>query len=152
MNVRGADGPLTVSRQTAACRRPALRLGAATVEFACVAAVFFLLVLGIIEIGRGIMVKHLMLAAARQGCRVGILPGNGNAEIASAVQGALTPLGITAESITVQVNDGSGDAQNANSGDEVTVLVSVPVSAITWVPGMRYLGGNIASQYSLRKQ
>src|SRR5579885_2299253 len=83
------------------------RPGAATVEFAVVAPVFFLLALGIIDVGRGLMVQHLMQNAARQGCRAGILPSNGNAEITAAVTGALQPAGISSESITVTVTTAS---------------------------------------------
>jgi Flp pilus assembly protein TadG len=132
-------------------RRPG-RPGASSVEFAVVAPVFFLFVLGVIELGRGIMVEHLMLNAARQGCRVGILPSNGNTEITTAVNSTLAPLGITNDTITVQVNDGVKDAKDAKTNDEITVMVSVPVSSITWVPVTNYLSGTISAQYTLRKQ
>ena len=48
---------------------PPSRRAATAVEFAVVAPVFFLFVLGFIELGRGYMVQHLMTNAARQGCR-----------------------------------------------------------------------------------
>ena len=64
----------------------------------------------------------------------------------------MAPLGIASDTIVVQVNDGSGDALNANANDEVTVTVSVPISSVTWVPGGTYLNGSISSQYTLRKE
>ncbi|HZT80446.1 MAG TPA: TadE family protein [Gemmataceae bacterium] len=128
------------------------RPGAATVEFAVVAPVFFLLALGIIDVGRGLMVQHLMQNAARQGCRAGILPSNGNAEITAAVTGALQPAGISSESITVTVNDGVKDAKYASTGDDITVAVSVPVASVSWLPGTSYVKGNITAQYTMRKQ
>jgi Flp pilus assembly protein TadG len=132
--------------------RKAGRPGAAAVEFAFVAPVFFVFVLGVIEIGRGIMVQHLMLNAARQGCRVGILPSNGNTEITNAVTNALTPSGITSDTIAVTVNDNVLDANKATTGQDITVQVSVPVSSVTWVPLTQYLSGNISAQYTLKKQ
>jgi Flp pilus assembly protein TadG len=122
------------------------------VEFALVAPVFFLTVLGVIELGRGLMLRHMLTNAARQGCRVGILPQNGNTEIQTAANKTLTPLGIKSDTVTVQVNDGTGDAKNAKSDDEVTVIVSVPVSSISWVPVPKYLSGTLTGQYTLRKE
>src|SRR6266850_5882651 len=81
--------------------RPASRLGrrphgAAAVEFAVVAPLLFLVViLPTFEFGRGLMVAELVTNAARSGCRVGILPGNSNSSITSAVNTSLTEQGIT---------------------------------------------------------
>jgi hypothetical protein len=110
------------------------------------------MILGTIELARGLMVRHILTNAARQGCRVGILPGNGNTQITAAANSTLTPLGISGDSISVQVNDGTKDAANANTGDEVTVTVSVPVSSVTWIPGWRYLGTSLSGRYTLRKE
>jgi Flp pilus assembly protein TadG len=137
------------------CRtaRSRLRRWAATsVEFAFVAPVFFLVVLGLIELGRGLMVKHLLANAARQGCRVGIIEGKSNADINAAVTGVLAPLGIASDTVTVDVNDVPGDAINGTAFNELTVIVSVPVSAVTWVPGGTYLSGSLSAQYTLRKE
>jgi len=127
-------------------------MAATSIEFAFVAPVFFMLFLGMVELGRGIMVRHMLMNAARQGCRVGILEGKGNSDITAAANSVLAPLGIASDTILVQVNDGSGDALNANANDEVTVTVSVPISSVTWVPGGTYLNGSISSQYTLRKE
>lgn len=128
------------------------RRAAAAVEFAVAAPVFFLLVLGMLEVGRGLMVQHLLLNAARQGCRSGILPSNGNTQISDTVSGTLASAGITAQSVSVSVNNVSGNASTANSGDAITVTVAVPIAAVTWVPVSQFLSGNISSQYTLRKQ
>jgi Flp pilus assembly protein TadG len=122
------------------------------VEFAFVAPVFLIFVLGIFEVGRGMMVQHLLQSAARQGCRAGILPSNGNTEIANTVSDALRPAGITSQTVSVTVNDVTANANTANTNDDVTVNVTVPANSISWVPGTRYLLGNITAQYTLRKQ
>jgi Flp pilus assembly protein TadG len=128
------------------------RGGASSVEFALVAPVIFLLVLGMIELARGLMVIHMMTNAARAGCRIGILEGKSNSDINAAVTAALQPIGISTETVSVTVNDISSDVQNCNPGDEVTVVVSVPVSTVSWVPYARYLSGTISGQYSLRRE
>jgi Flp pilus assembly protein TadG len=122
------------------------------VEFAVIALPFCILVLGMIELGRGFMVQHLLESAARQGARVGILPSNGNTEITTAVGNVLTPAGITSDSINVQVNDGTLDAKYATTGQDVTVIVSVPASSISWMPFTNYLNGTLSAQYTLKKQ
>jgi len=123
-----------------------------TLEFAIVAPIFFLLVLGIIEIGRGVMVRHMLTNAARQGCRLGIIEGTSNAQINNAATAALAPTGISNDSVTVQVNDGSSDAANAQPGDEITVVVSVPVQNISWVPNVQFLSGSVSGQYTMRRE
>ncbi len=140
------------SQRTLGRKGNAKRPAAAAVEFAVVAVAFFILLIGMIEIARGMMVQNLLLSAARQGVRVGIVSGNGNTEITSAVGDVLTPAGITSDNISVTVNDGVMDAKNATTGQDVTVKVSVPVDTVTWLPFSKYLTGSIAAQYTMRKQ
>jgi Flp pilus assembly protein TadG len=128
------------------------RRAASTVEFALVAPIFFVVVLGLIEVGRGIMVVHLLNNAARAGCRAGAIEGRSNSDISAAVTNSLSTQGITAEAVTVQVNDGTADASAAQPQDEITVKVSIPVGNITWVPGGSYLRGSLSGQYTLRRE
>jgi Flp pilus assembly protein TadG len=129
-----------------------LRRGATTVEFAVVASVFFIFIFGVIEVGRGLMVKHLLTSAARQGCRVGVIEGKANSDITAAVASAFNSQGINGYSVAVQVNNVTADVANSNPGDQVTVTVSAPVSSVTWVPGMHFLKGTITGQYTLRRE
>jgi Flp pilus assembly protein TadG len=131
-------------------RKP--RRAATSVEFAVVAPVFFLMLFGIIEVGRGLMVVHLLNNAARAGCRAGVVEGRSNSDISAAVVGCLSAQGITTEAVSVQVNDGTADASAAQAGDEITVNVSIPVGKVTWVPGGSYLRGTISGQYTLRRE
>jgi Flp pilus assembly protein TadG len=128
------------------------RKGASAVEFAFIAPVMFLMILGMIELARGLMLIHMMTNAARAGCRVGILEGKANSDVTAAVNSALQPIGISTDSVTVDVNDNVSDVANCNPGDEVTVVVSVPISTVSWVPYARYLSGNISGQYTLRRE
>jgi Flp pilus assembly protein TadG len=155
------------ARSTAALRGCALqarpRFGAAAVEFALLVPVLFLLVFTFIEIGRGIMVTHLLTNAARIGARSGIIQGVSTAQITTTVNSYLTANGISGDSATVQVNDGSSDASTAKSGDEITVTVTVPVSQVSWVPvswvpslntgTTGYLNGaTLSGQFTLRRE
>src|SRR5262249_9583400 len=113
---------------------------AAAVEFAVVAPLLFLLLLGMIEFGRGFMVSELLTNAARAGCRVGVLNGSSNDTITTSVTNALTSAGITGATTTVQVNGAVADANPACTGDAVTVLVEIPYSRVTWLPLNPFLG------------
>jgi Flp pilus assembly protein TadG len=110
--------------------------------------------MGIVEVGRAFMVQHLLTNAAREGCRKGVLPGWSTAQITGVVNNALSADGISGDVATVQVNDGAVDASTANSGDEITVKITVPASKISWIPGTSYLPGNanLSSQYTLRRE
>lgn len=128
------------------------RCGASLIEFALVAPVFVLLVMGIIELGRVLMVQHLLTNAARQGCRVGVIGGTSTQTISSTSLQALSSQGVPSVQATVQVNDGSADASTANSGDEITVIISVPMSAISWVPLPAHSSGTLTGRYTLRRE
>ena len=59
------------------------------VEFAIIAPVFFVFVLGLVELGRGLMVQHLLTNAARQGCRLGVIEGKTYTDIQNAAKSVL---------------------------------------------------------------
>jgi Flp pilus assembly protein TadG len=128
------------------------RSGATSVEFAIVAPVFFLMIFGLVEVCRGLMVVHLLSNAARLGVRAGVIEGQSTADIQATVGSALAAVGIDPGPVTVRVNDGATDASAANPGDEITVLVTVPVSKVTWFPGGSFLSGNLSGQYTLRRE
>ena len=98
-------------------KAPQKRLGATVVEFAITAPVFFVMVLGIVEIGRALMVTHLLNNAARRGCRIGIIPGASTDAIKTNVYSTLTNMGVNGDTATVLINEGNTDASGAQSGD-----------------------------------
>jgi Flp pilus assembly protein TadG len=136
------------------CRsgRTRKRLAAATVEAAVITPVLLLILLGIFEIGRGLMAIHLLNNAAEAGCRSGIVEGQTTTQIKAVVVTALTNAGVSGESVSVQVNDGSSDASAAQAGDEITVVAQVPVKSITWVPVPRFLSGSLQGKYTMRRE
>jgi Flp pilus assembly protein TadG len=128
------------------------RSGTTTVEFAVVISVFLVFVFGLVEVGRGFMASHLLTNAARVGCRQGILESQTTATITTAVNSLLATQAIQGATTTVQVNGVVADASTANANDDITVIVSAPVSSLTWVPVTNYLNGNISGQYTLRRE
>src|SRR4051812_47359519 len=96
------------------------RRGAAVVEFAVVSPVFFLLVFGMIEYGRMVMVQQLLTNAAREGARVGVLDNSTASDVTTAVNSYLTAAKITTATITCNPTTPS----SATYGQPVTVTVS----------------------------
>ncbi|WP_425617433.1 TadE/TadG family type IV pilus assembly protein [Anatilimnocola sp. NA78] len=115
------------------------RRGAAAVEFAVVAPVFFLLVFGMIEYGRMVMVQQIVTNAAREGARVAVLDGSTTTAVQTAARNAMASgsITITADKVTVSPNPPS----NAKFGDPVSVTVTVPFNQVSWLPSPMYLGG-----------
>jgi Flp pilus assembly protein TadG len=135
--------------------RPRKRRGANLVEFAFVAPILFAMILGVIEIGRGLMVQQLLTEAARRGARAGVIEGTSSTQIKSAVTDYLASVGVDGSSAGVSVNDAPVDTvetQNMPAYTEITVLVSVPVSSCTWVPAGWFLSGTISGQYTMRRE
>jgi len=129
------------------------RPAAHTVEFAIVSLVFFVVILGIVEMCRVLMVCHLLEEAARRGCRTVVIEGTSNTDAQTAIDNYLPTSGVNGYTMTVLVNDVVANASTANSDDEVTVKVSVPISSVTWIPGNTYFfSGTLTEQSTLRRE
>jgi Flp pilus assembly protein TadG len=123
------------------------RRGVAAVEFAIVAPLFFLMVLGCIEIGRALMVQQVLVNASRAGAREattlnGTLAGATEAAVGYA-SGASVP-GVTA---TISPDPGS-----AKGGDLITVTLSVDFLSVSWSPAPWFLGGQSLTATSVMRK
>jgi Flp pilus assembly pilin Flp len=118
-------------------RRRKNRRGAAVVEFAVVAPLFFLLVFGMIEYGRMVMVQQVLVNASREGARVGVLDNATAADVQERVNAYLTSANINGATITLD----PADPGSAPSGGSISVTVSVPFQQVSWLPGPLFLGG-----------
>ena len=124
------------------------RRGAAAVEFAVVLPVFVLLVFGMIEYGRMVMVQQVITNASREGARCAVLDGATTSSVQSAVTTYLSDAQVSGGSTAV-----SPEPATAASGDPVTVTVSIPFSAVSWLPSPMYLGGKtLSASTSMRRE
>ena len=112
------------------------RRGASVVEFAIVAPVFFLLVFGMLEFGRMVMVQQVITNASREGARRAVLDGVTTAEIETAVADYLSAGSITGAEIVIDPDPPS----DAGYGEPVTVTVSIGFDEVSWLPTPIYLG------------
>jgi Flp pilus assembly protein TadG len=144
-------GKAKVEKVCRLCRRN--RRGASAVEFALVAPVLFLLVFGIIEFGRMIMVQQVVINASREGARAAIIEGVTAPEDPAAVEerarataqdlvysyleGAAIPRDVVPLP-AVDFSDGDGDGYR----ETVAVTVEVPFSQVTWLPAPYLIPGD----------
>jgi Flp pilus assembly protein TadG len=120
------------------CRRD--RRGAAAVEFAIVAPVFFAFLLGMIEIGRGVMVQQIITAASREGARLAVLEGATSSSVTTSVTNYLTVASVSAADTSVTYSPSLPLASGYNG--PVTVTVSLPFNQVSWSPSPIFLKGS----------
>lgn len=108
------------------------RSGAAIVEYALVAPLFFLMLGGVIEFGQAFQIEHLLSVASRRGARFAIVNGSTNNSVEKRIREQVAKtLRVNDAFIGVEiVVNGSGtiDVSQAREGDEISVTVSVPYS------------------------
>jgi Flp pilus assembly protein TadG len=119
------------------CRRN--RGGAAAVEFALVAPVFFGFMLGMLEIGRGVMVQQILTSASREGCRQAVLDGATTSAVTTFINSYLTAAAVPSGGTTVNISPSLPTASGYTG--TVTVTVSIPFSQVNWGPTPIFLGG-----------
>lgn len=124
------------------------RRGAAAVEFALVAPIFFMLVLGMVEIGRAVMVRQVLTNASREGARRAVLDGAKAAEVTTFVTTYLANASVTGATVTFP----QGNPEAAGYGVPVEVKVSVPFSQVSWVTAPMYLGGQTLSASTIMRR
>jgi Flp pilus assembly protein TadG len=122
--------------------------GAAAVEFAIVAPLFFLLLFGMIEYGRCVLVQQVLTNASREGARRAVLDGTDTLDVENVVEGYLTNASITGATVTV-APDPPGDAL---FGEPVTVTVQVPFSQVSWLPAPMFLGNTMMTATSVMRR
>lgn len=127
------------------------RRGAAAVEFAVVAPVFLLLVFGMIEYGRMVMVQQVITNASREGARRAVLDGATTAEVNTTVTSYLESASIDGDDATITVTP--NPPTNAGFGEPVTVTVAIPFDQVSWLPSPMYLGGtNMSATTVMRRE
>lgn len=129
--------------------------GAAIVEFAIVAPIMFMMMLAVFEFGRTFMVMELLTEGARIACRKGIVEGTSSQDIQDAANSFLTSSGINSQQVSISINDSSAnsiEAKNVPAYTEVTVVISVPVSAVSWVPNPLFTSGLLSGQFTMRRE
>jgi Flp pilus assembly protein TadG len=138
MTPRPTKGSPKLEKLCRLCRKN--RRGAAVVEFAIVAPVFFLLVFGMIEYGRMVMVQQILTNASREGARYAvILDSNDTTAVQAKVTDYLQSASING-SPTVTVDWPAG---GSGSNQPVTVSVSIPFGQVSWLPSPMFVSSTL---------
>jgi Flp pilus assembly protein TadG len=124
------------------------RKGVAAVEFAIVAPVFFLMVIGIIEIGRAMMVQQVLINASRVGARRAVMLSSDEQSVIDAVTEYAAGVGVNGVEATVSPNPAT-----AAAGEAVTVNVTIGFEQVSWLPAPWIMGGrDLTSASVMRKE
>lgn len=137
------------------------RRGAAVVEMAMVLPIFMMVVLGIVEFGRAMMVGQMVTNAAREATRLAIVDGSSNTSVTTWVESFLNDsLSVSASDITVTITvdpaPGNEDPQDkiedAQTRDLVTIKVEVPFDKVSYIPGDYLSGKNLKAISAMRHE
>lgn len=128
----GTPAPARVAGHKLAKKK---RRGAAAVEFAIVAPVFLLMIFGLIEFGRLVMVQQVITNASREGARTGVLDGATTSNVQTVVENYLQTAAISGATVTVTPNPPS----SAGFGQPVTVNVAIGFDNVSWMPSPFFL-------------
>lgn len=136
-------------------KQQASRRGATMVELAIVLPVLLLIILGIIEFGRGVMVQQILTNAAREGARQAVLPGMTTLQVEDRVNSYLDNTSVSGASRKVEVRDLNGNRVQVATvapRSTVVVFVSVPYDQVSFAL-RRWLGGRtLSASAAMRKE
>jgi Flp pilus assembly protein TadG len=137
------------------------RSGAATVETALVLPIFFMVMIGIVEVGRAFMVAQLLTNAAREGSRIAIMTGSTNTEVTQTVKDvaqATAGIAPTDLTVTITITEASGNPEtsdqvaSANKRDLCEVRCSVPYNKVNLLPIKYLVGTTLKGQSAMRHE
>lgn len=137
------------------------RRGAAVVEMAMVLPIFVMIVLGIVEFGRAMMVGQMVTNAAREATRLAIVDGSSNTNVTTWVTTFLNEsLGVNTSDVTVAITvdpaPGNEDPldmiEDAQTRDLVTIQVEVPFDKVSYIPGDYLSGKKLKGRSAMRHE
>jgi Flp pilus assembly protein TadG len=122
--------------------------GVAAVEMAFAMPLLILLIFGMIEVGRALMVQQVLTNASREGARLAVTGGATADSVTEAVEDYANSL-ISAEvSVTITPEYPS----LAASGTPVTVEVSIDYTDVSWLPTPSYFEDAVLSASSVMRR
>ncbi len=128
------------------------RRGASAVEFAVVAPVIFLLIFGMIEFGRLVMVQQILTNAAREGARRAILQDATAGAVIQTVRNYLTNCTINGNNPNLVISVTPAPEQAQATDETITVAVSLPYRDVSWLPSPFFLGSTTMNARSVMRR
>lgn len=143
---RAAERRSTALQRGSVGTRRTARQGAAAVEFAVVAPIFFVLVIAAFEFGRLNVIRHTADNAAYEAARHAMVPGATAAEAVAKANSILNIVGTRGANVTIN------PAVIDNSVDEITVTIDVPMNQNGWITPRFTSASNIQASSRLRTE
>jgi len=109
--------------------------------------VFFLLVIGIIEVGRAMMVQQVIINASRVGARHAVTLSATQQSTIDTVTEYAENVSVYGLAVTV-----TPDPATADASDEITVTTTIDFASVTWVPSPWFMGGKILTASSIMRK
>jgi Flp pilus assembly protein TadG len=137
------------------------RSGAALVETALVLPIFFMVVLGIIEFGRAMMVAQLLNNGAHEGARLAMMSGTTNTEVETTVKNVISnTVGVAVDKITVTITvtpapgnpDPANQVINAKRRDLCNVQARVNFGDVDYIPAKFLATSQLTGQAAMRHE
>jgi Flp pilus assembly protein TadG len=124
-------------------------------EMAIVLPLFLLLLVGILEMGRVVMIYQVTTNASREAVRQAIVPGATDSTVLGACHSYLDRGGISNTGRSVQILNGGGSSSSLaaiGSHQPVTIQVQIPFAENTW--GFTHLmgGRTLTSTVTMRRE
>ncbi len=122
------------------------RSGAVLVEFAIVVPILFLFFFAGFEFCRVSMIRHTVDNAVYEAARRGIIPGATNADVRNEAERILSTIGLNV--FNIQIRPGT----IRDETEEITVAITVPLDANTFVPAQYFLGKQTRRELTMRRE
>ena len=129
--------------------------GAAALELALMLPIFLLLLVGILEFGRAIMLHQILTNGTREAARQAIVKGASDSTIISAVNDYLDSASVQSSGRVIEIQNGSGQATTVasiGSHEKITVFVSIPFDENSFGMTDWFLGESIVTRISMRRE
>ena len=125
---------------------PHVRAGATMVEFAFVVPIVFILFFAAVEFSRVAMIRHTVDNAVYEAARTAIIPGGTAGGAQTEARRLLAVVGVSRSSIDVI------PSRILRSTPKVTVRISVPIDANSYVPSQYFAGRSVTRELTLRRE
>lgn len=122
------------------------RCGAASVEFALCAPVFFVMIFGGIEFSRANVLMHTVESAAIQGARRGIVPGATAQQCRDEAERILKIARVKFYTISISPGTFTDDTES------VAVTINVPIASNGYVTPKYFIGKTLSRTRSLNRE
>ena len=130
------------------------------VEMAVCFPIFMLMLLGIIEFGRALMVSQMLTAASREGCREAVIDGASQTDVEANVRSmVVSTVGcqtadVDVDLVVTSVADGTvrNNLSEAEQRDLIEIDITVAFSAVSFTAGRFLNGSNLRGQCAMRKE